>query len=743
MWKYSKRQLYGGGGLKRINLGFSDARFPFKTHFWHKFSPLLKCVPKYIHTKLLFLALFATPIIVNANVQFWATGVSIEKGWQPDLPQAGNYCWAHVVASMVGWWQEASVGLPQSAAPKDREELLKIFRASDPNSTGKHLHLALKWFFDSYYPTLDFNAIHHRIDLVSNKDYKVESAAYYDIFSKGYAVGITEYGHAITGWGAEFKDTDDPTSIQKIWITDSSYNSLKNSIEEYTSNYEIYSKMCKDEPTFCNPNFYLGFQRFESNTEETGTSGLSIGTLFLDYLIPHDNTNTPQPEKPNPNPEPSKPTPDPVVPVPSPNTTPTKLELIGQPIITTNGKVALYLVQTKDIFHSPFYVEFDLDLIFDRAPQGSFSQVLSSTQNVSELPKNSDLTTLTSEYAIHFSSNKDGQGILTLQKRVSEQQKVVFESALAGALSVANNHSSLGQMLNTINAQNLVTAGVETSKVKNFTGSWIKSENLVLNAAFAGVLNENTLLGGFVEAGKGEYETHNDFSNAIVKGDGTSKFIGGGAFVKLISQTTQLNLALRAGQICTSYQASGFANTSLINELDLSRFYYGFLGEVDLNLSQKFQIFTRVSYTNLAKENAKVGTDEFELNAIHSLIGVAGFKLSHEFNKYFKVYASVGAEREFMGEANGKNASENYAVSEYFKIPSMRGNSFVGEVGFGFENINLRKNKTNLNTKNPSVKGRNLSNASAKRGFFANFKAQVKSGQNKGFGGGLDVGYIF
>lgn len=741
MWKYSKRQLYWGGGLIKAKNVADGMGILFKTHFWHKFSSLLKFTLKYIRIKPLFLALFVTPIIASANVQFWAKGVSVEKGWQPDLPQAGNYCWAHVVASVVGWWQEASVGLPQSAAPKDREELLKIFRASDPNSTGKHLHLALKWFFDSYYPTLDFNAIHHRIDLVSNKDYKVESAAYYDIFHKGYAVGITEYGHAITGWGAEFKDASDPTSIQKIWITDSSYNSLKNSIEEYTSNYEIYSKMCKDEPTFCNPNFYLGFQRFESNTEETGTSGLSIGTLFLDYLIPHDNTNTPQPEKPNPNPEPSKPTPDPVVPVPSPNTTPTKLELIGQPIITTNGKVALYLVQTKDIFHSPFYVEFDLDLIFDRAPQGSFSQVLSSTQNVSELPKNSDLTTLTSEYAIHFSSNKDGQGVLTLQKRVSEQQKVVFESALAGALSVANNHSSLGQMFNTINAQNLVTAGIETNKVKNFTGSWIKSENLVLNAAFAGALNENALLGGFVEAGKGEYETHNDFSNAIVKGDGTSKFIGGGAFVKLISQTTQLNLALRAGQIRTSYQASGFANASLINELDLSRFYYGFLGEVDLNLSQKFQIFTRISYTNLAKENAKIGTDEFELDAIHSLIGVAGFKFTHEFNKYFKAYASMGTEREFMGEANGKNASENYAVSEYFKTPSMRGNSFVGEVGF--ESINLRENKTNLNSKNARAKVKNLNNANAKRGFFANFKTQVKSGQNKGFGGGLDVGYIF
>lgn len=154
MWKYSKRQLYWGGGLKRLNLGFSDARFPFKTHFWHKFSPILKCVPKYIHAKLIFLALFATPITANANVQFWAKGVSVEKGWQPDLPQAGNYCWAHVVASVVGWWQETSVNLPISTAPRDREQLLELFRKSDPNSQGKHLDLALSWFFQTYYPMI-------------------------------------------------------------------------------------------------------------------------------------------------------------------------------------------------------------------------------------------------------------------------------------------------------------------------------------------------------------------------------------------------------------------------------------------------------------------------------------------------------------------------------------------------------------------------------------------------------------
>lgn len=431
------------------------------------------------------LAVLMTPLLLGANVQFWATGVSLQKGWQPDLPQAGNYCWAHVVASVVGWWQETSVGLPQSNAPKEREKLLEIFRASEPNTNGKHLHEALGWFFENYYPTLDFNAIHRRIDLATNRDYKVESAAYYDIFSKGYAVGITEYGHALTGWGAEFKDANDPTSIQRIWITDSSYNSIKESIEEYTANYEIYSKICKETGQFCNPEqYWIGFQRFENNAEGTGSSGLSIGTYFLDYLIPYNNTTTstnttlppepetpkpepenprpetpqPEPEKPKPNPEPEtpnpnpqpepepepnpKPKPQPENPkpetpqpkpepqpepnpepenpkpeTPTPNPEPEKepvLEVIGTPIINKNGDLLIFVgISQPNQNTRPQLIKFDLSALLATASKEGVTLSLPNTQNVTTLPQNRTVETLTSTYALNFANAATGVSLTT------------------------------------------------------------------------------------------------------------------------------------------------------------------------------------------------------------------------------------------------------------------------------------------------------------------------------------------
>ena len=764
-----------GGAFKSSLLATSLAKTLFsldfkddESSFLGKFSPF-SFVKKRSRARFLLLAVLATPIVASANVQFWASGVTIDKGWQPDLPQAGNYCWAHVVSSIVGWWQDTSVDLPDSTAPRDREQLLELFRKSDPNSQGKHLDLALSWFFSTYYPTLNYSQIHQKINLAANKDYKKESEAYYSIFSKNYAVGITTYGHAITGWGAEFKDADDPTSIQKIWITDSSYNSLKDSIEEYTRNYEYYSSL-----GFTDPNYLMGFNRPEPYPDGTGYGTVGFGTLLLDYLIPYNGTTTPEtptpspepeipetptptpqpepetPENPSPEPQP-EPTPEPVVPAPSPDTTPTKLELIGKPIITPNGRLVLFFSATNGTQNSlPFYTELDLDTLFGALPQASLERVIAPSgelTNESIMPANSHYSTLTSDYQISYALNSESKLTANIAKSVSLQQKVIYESALAGALSVSSTHGALSQMLNSLSAQNLVAAGFESSQVKNFTGSWVKSTNSALNAAFAGALSENALVGAFVEAGRGDYETHNDFANAVIKGEGETKFIGGGVFVRLLGDLGHFDAAVRGGQVLSSYQAGGFASGSAINELDLSRLYYGFLGEVGLNLHSKLEVFARASYTALDKDEANADNKDFQIDKIHSLIGTAGLKLSQNIGQHFKAYASAGVEREFLGEAKGRNLSENYAVNDYFKAPSMQGNSFVGELGLSYDGsvsrgVSGATSSKDLATSN-GVQSSKATNSGTASGFFANFKAQIKSGQNKGFGGGLDLGYKF
>ena len=779
--------ISGGGAFKSSLLATSLAKTLFSLDFKDdegsflgKFSPF-SFAKKRSRVRFLLLAVLATPIVASANVQFWASGVTIDKGWQPDLPQAGPFCWAHVSASVLGWWHNNSTNLPTNPnAPTTVEGILEDFRQNFMQTNGKHLNEAFSWYFSTYYPTLNFNAIHQRIDLAANKDYKKESEAYYSIFSKHYAVGITEYGHAITGWGAEFKDANDPTSIQKIWITDSSYNSLKDSIEEYTRNYENYYAMCQNNSFFCKSDYYLGFSRPELNADGTGYSSVGFGTLLLDYLIPYNGTTTPEtpepspepenpetptptpqpepetPENPSPAPQPEPtptptPEPEPEIPTPSPDTTPTKLELIGKPIITPNGRLVLFFSATNGTQNSlPFYTELDLDTLFGALPQASLERVIAGElTNESIMPANSYYSTLTSDYKVSYALNSESKLTANIAKSVSLQQKVIYESALAGALSVSSTHGALSQMLNSLSAQNLVAAGFESNQMKNFTGSWVKSTNSALNAAFAGALSENALVGAFVEAGKGDYETHNDFANAVIKGEGETKFIGGGVFVRFLGDLGHFDAAVRGGQVLSSYQASGFASGSAINELDLSRLYYGFLGEVGLNLHSKLEVFARASYTALDKDEANADNKDFQIDKIHSLIGTAGLKLSQNIGQHFKAYASAGVEREFLGEAKGRNLSENYAVNDYFKAPSMQGNSFVGELGLSYDgSLSVSRGVSGATSSKDLAysNGTNSSkatNSGTASGFFANFKAQIKSGQNKGFGGGLDLGYKF
>lgn len=771
------------------------------------------------------LAVLMTPLLLGANVQFWATGVSLQKGWQPDLPQAGNYCWAHVVASVVGWWQETSVGLPQSNAPKEREKLLEIFRASEPNTNGKHLHLALGWFFDNYYPTLDFNAIHRRIDLVTNRDYKVESAAYYDIFSKGYAVGITEYGHALTGWGAEFKDANDPTSIQRIWITDSSYNSIKESIEEYTANYEIYSKMCKENPTYCNPDFYLGFQRFESNAEGTGSSGLSIGTYFLDYLIPYNNTTTstnttlspepetpqpepenprpetpqPKPEKPKPNPEPEtpnpnpqpepepepnpkpkpqpetpkpetpqpkpepqpepnpepeqpepnpepenpkpetptpnpeqpKPNPEPETPTPEqkpetpkPNPEPEKepvLEVIGTPIINKNGELLIFVgISQPNQNTRPQLVKFDLSALLATASKEGVTLSLPNTQNVTNLPQNRTVETLTSTYALNFANAATGVSLTTKKTGVSSRQKVIFESALAGAQNLATSQEALSGVLGSLSESSQVAASVQGFKLKTLTGSWVQSSGSTLSAAFGAAGAQGALFGLFFEAGSADYKTHNEFASGVISGEGSSEFVGGGGFVKLDKEAFGFTAAVHAGKVTSTYQAGGFGNIASIDALDLNRAYYGVLAAAEFSLTRSTQALLRASYTHIAKVKVSQQTYDLNLDAVLLLNAGVGVRANAQLGERFKASTALFYDYEFDGVSDGHNAREGYTASEHFATPSLKGGTLSAQFSLDY-----------------------TASQETKRGFYASLKLLAKHGRNRGFSGGLDAGYLF
>lgn len=241
---------------------------------------------------LAFAFVCANPLL--ATTQYWAQGVNKDSGWGQDYQQVGDYCWSHVSAALIWWWQKNSTNLPQSNAPTTEEDILKAFM-SNFKSEGKHIDPALSWYFSTYYPTLNYSAIHQRVDMYNvTHTHKDVSNIYYDLLNgKGVPIGITYYGHAITIWGAEFESRD---YITKIFGTDSNNGSPVGTLEEYMSNFVFYNG---------NALYPLGFQKqvCEADNPNNCKSDGAIGTVwYYDYLNPIDASKSEyiKPENPNP-----------------------------------------------------------------------------------------------------------------------------------------------------------------------------------------------------------------------------------------------------------------------------------------------------------------------------------------------------------------------------------------------------------------------------------------------------------
>lgn len=257
----------------------------------------MKRTSRHIALEIFALCLACSPPLEAATTTLWAQNINKNTDWTKyDYQQVGDYCWAHVSASLITHWQSNSTNLPTSSAPTDTKEIIDIFYKAFP-SAGKHVDVALSWFFSTYYPTLDYNKVHQKIDKWNTTySYKDMSAIYYDLLSQGRSIGITYDGHTITIWGADF---DSNNLITKVYGTDSNYGTAEGALEEYTSNFIVYGESAL---------FPLGFQKqvcSANNPNDCKSEG--FGTAFYyDYLVFGDlsqytksDTDTPNPNPPS------------------------------------------------------------------------------------------------------------------------------------------------------------------------------------------------------------------------------------------------------------------------------------------------------------------------------------------------------------------------------------------------------------------------------------------------------------
>ncbi len=202
------------------------------------------------------------------------------------------------------------------------------------------------------------------------------------------------------------------------------------------------------------------------------------------------------------------------------------------------------------------------------------------------------------------------------------------------------------------------------------------------------------LLGAFFEAGWGNYDSHNSFSNvASVKGDGDTSYYGGGILARY--DLTQGSLAglyteasLRAGYASTDFSSNDFGQTGGTSaSYDSGAAYYGAhagLGYVwQMNDAASLDFSTKYLWTHQNSDSVTMLGDPIRFKASDSQRWRSGTRFNYAVNTdsgaEFTPYLGAAWEYEFDGKAratvNGRGIDS----------PSLKGGTGVGELGISFK----------------------------------------------------------
>ena len=201
------------------------------------------------------------------------------------------------------------------------------------------------------------------------------------------------------------------------------------------------------------------------------------------------------------------------------------------------------------------------------------------------------------------------------------------------------------------------------------------------------------LLGAFFEAGWGNYDSHNSFSNAAsVKGSGDIDYYGGGILGRYALTEGCLaglygEVSFRAGYVSTDFNSSDLRDaTGQRASYDSGAAYSGAhtgLGYV-WNLTEKTSLdfSSKYLWTHQESDSVTVVGDPIRFKAADSQRWRNGARFAYAIDTQsgmqWKPY--IGAYHEY--EFDGKARATTYGRS--IEAPTLRGGTGVGEVGVGF-----------------------------------------------------------
>ena len=278
------------------------------------------------------------------------------------------------------------------------------------------------------------------------------------------------------------------------------------------------------------------------------------------------------------------------------------------------------------------------------------------------------------------------------QARANPRAKSLPEGRIGGAAFVnqgADMVAGMGMERALAAAQSGVNGfgGISGGKIRHKSGSHVdvKGVNLLLGAA-TNLPNSagNLMLGGFFEAGWGNYDSFNSFTNGNVKASGDNRYYGAGVLARQdFASKLYVEGSARAGKLDNDYASSdlvdGFGNTA---SYKLNKAYYGLhlgvgyqlpvgTGEVDFSAKYLF--------TQQKGGDTVVAGDTYSFKSINSQRSRLGAMYKHPLNANATLKLGAAWEHEFDGKAKASVHGVNLAT------PEIKGSSAVLEAGISYK----------------------------------------------------------
>ena len=211
--------------------------------------------------------------------------------------------------------------------------------------------------------------------------------------------------------------------------------------------------------------------------------------------------------------------------------------------------------------------------------------------------------------------------------------------------------------------------------------------SLLVGAAGQKINKQGTQTGGlFLEAGRGNYSTFNQFAGRPdVRGDGDTRYFGVGWLGRSQKQNGRyFEGSLRAGQVGNKFHSGDFGTNAV--DYDVNVPYYGlhigFGREKSLDDRRKLDLYTKLLWTHQNGSSATVAGDAFDFAAVNSLRWQAGAMLSSRVGEETPLRAGLAYQYEFDGKAD--SAVNGSAV----EAPSLQGGVGIVELGVTRESKN-------------------------------------------------------